>query len=423
MAQQTDMEIRGLTEKFQSLVMNVCPQIAEMCWRGLPVDETTRQELQVQQEVILNASKTLFQREVKQRLGLDDVNVQSPMQIKKIFKGLGFRLPIQKGKESTDAKALAKLRVKHPDEPIFNHLMEIRKSSKLLSSYLKFRYNKVNGRMGFSINAHGTETGRWACRKDAFDHGLNAQTIPKSMRVMFRAPKGKVLLQVDLAQAESRFIAWDGPVPKLMEFFKEGRDVHKYVASRIFNKLEEDITFEERQLGKKSGHAANYMVGASTFADACLHEMGLVFSLGQADKILEGYHFVFPEIRANYQRKVIEEVNQFRKLTTPMGRERYFYDRLGDQLQREACAYKPQSTIPDIINCLLKFMRGKADVVLQVHDSLLFEIPLYDVKHVIKEVRKLDEWRPEIMLSGGSLEIPIDIEVGEVWGAMDGVVV
>jgi DNA polymerase-1 len=241
------------------------------------------------------------------------------------------------------------------------------------------------------------------------------------MRIMFSAQKGKALVQVDLAQAESRFVAWDGPVPKLMQFLTEGRDVHKYVASRIFNKLEEEVTHEERQLGKKSGHAANYMVGPHTFADQCLKDFGLVFSRSEAERILEGYHNAFPEVRTNYQKKVIDEVTRTRKLETPMGRERFFYDRPGPDMEREACAYRPQSTIPDITNALMKFMRGKVPLLLQVHDSLLFECGVNEVSALAEEVSKIELWHPKITLAGGELIIPIDIEVGESWGKMRGI--
>jgi DNA polymerase-1 len=418
LVQRADLDVRGLTGKFQSLVMDLCPQVAEMCWRGLPVCEETRARLEAEQTEILNTSTQAFKKEIGERLQMD-VNPASPVQLKRIFKSLGYRLPTKDNKESTDANAMAKLRQKNPNEPLFRQLMEIRKSSKLLQSYLRFTYDKTDGRMRYSINAHGTETGRFACYKDAFDNGLNAQTIPKAMRVMFKAPEGSVLLQVDLAQAESRFVAWDGPVPKLMEFLTTGRDVHKYVASRIFGIKEEEVTYEQRQLGKKSGHAANYMVGPDTFADQCLKDFGLVFSRTESERILSGYHMAFPEVRTQYQNKVIRRVMSERKLTTPMGRERFFYDRPGPAMEREACAYRPQSTIPDITNCLMKFMRGKAPLLLQVHDSLLFEVKESEVDAVVREVRKTELWHPEIILDGGQLIIPIDIEVGQSWGKLE----
>ena len=418
LVQRADLESRNLTAKFQSLVMDLCPQVAEMCWRGLPVCEETRARIEAEQTEISNKATESFKKEVGERLQMD-VNPGSPVQLKRIFKSLGYRLPSKDNKESTDANAMAKLRKKHPEEPLFADLMEIRKSSKLLQSYLRFNYDKGDNRMRYSINAHGTETGRFACYKDAFDNGLNAQTIPKAMRVMFSAPQGRTLLQVDLAQAESRFVAWDGPVPKLMEFLSTGRDVHKYVASIIFQKPEADITYEERQLGKKSGHAANYGVGDNTFADQCLKDFGLVLTQREAHQYLESYHMAFPEVRTHYQANVISEVMRTRKLTTPMGRERFFYDRPGPSMEREACAYKPQSTIPDITNCLMKFMRGKVPLLLQVHDSLLFEVKNSEVDAVIREVSKTSEWQPEIILNGGPLIIPIDIEQGQSWGKLE----
>ncbi len=416
-AQRVDLEQRGLTDLFYNYLMKLSDPITEMCWRGLPICEETLSELRTKQEQELKEATDAFDKVCRAKLDRT-INPRSPKQLKDAFKEMRFRLPTKDGKESTDVRALTKLRKRYPKEPLIPALLKIRKSGKLLESYLRFKYSP-DKRLRFSINGHGTETGRFSAYKDPFDNGLNPQTIPKRLRKFVRTSPEHTLIQVDLAQAESRFVAWDGPVPRLMQFLTEGRDVHKYVAGRIFNKPETDITDKERQLGKKSGHAANYMVGPNTFADACLTEMDLVLNQAEANRILESYHSSFPEIRSCYQKKVIDEVRSTKSLTTPLGRQRQFYDRIGDSLFREACAYKPQSTIPDIINHLMLFLYGKAPLLLQMHDSLLFEVPNADVSALIREMRKINEWYPKITLAGGDLVIPIDIEQGDNWGELE----
>jgi DNA polymerase-1 len=231
----------------------------------------------------------------------------------------------------------------------------------------------------------------------------------------------KKLIEVDLKQAESRFIAWAGPVPKLQEMYEDGIDIHKYVAATIYEKSESEISYQERQLGKKAGHAANYDTTAPTLAAACLKEMNLVVPLAQAQKILDGYHIAMQGGIRNWQQSVVDEVTQTKKLTTPFGRERIFYDRLGPDLYREAYAYVPQSTVPDIINHLMlhMFQTPRVTLLNQVHDSLLLEVDEGKELETIEKIKDQDSWNPTLDLKGGPLRIPIEIQIGKNWKELE----
>ena len=109
-------------------------------------------------------------------------------------------------------------------------------------------------------------------------------------------------------------------------------------------------------------------------------------------------------------------------LRTPLGRERIFYGRIGDDTFREAYAYCPQTTIPDITNHLMLFLYEQfeeLEFLLQVHDSLLLQYDSNRVMEIAEAARDYKAWHPKIILPGGELVIPVDIEIGSHWGRME----
>jgi len=178
-------------------------------------------------------------------------------------------------------------------------------------------------------------------------------------------------------------------------------------------------------LGKKSGHGANYSMKETTFVDSCLLEMDLVLKRADAKNILESYHRLFPGIR-RWQHRIRNTVYESRKLVTPLGRERYFYGRPDDDMFRQAYAYKPQSTIPDITNHMMLYLidlRNKNLVdfklLLQTHDSILMEAKIDQVKTITEVCKDTSQWHPKLEMMGGNLIIPVDVEVGNRWGGLE----
>lgn len=414
--QVKDLKEQGLYDLYYGFVQQFFGPISEMCSRGLLIDRGTHGRFLETAERELKNFDSRINQILQERIKRE-INVNSGPQLKAGLKSAGIKIPMVKGKESTDKKALVKLKKKYPKEEILDLLIKRSSKQKLVSSYLRFKYDN-DGRVRYSLNGVATETGRWNSTKDCRKRGFNAQTIPKHVRKIFIAEAGKVLMQIDLKQAESRYVAWEGPEPKLMELINEGRDIHRFVASGIFNKNEAAISFTERQLGKKSGHAANYGVGPRTFAESCLLD-GIDVTEREAGKIIEGYHGVFPGIRRR-QKNIRDAVTRKRYLETPLGRRRFFYDRMGDGLFREAYAYAPQSVIPDITNHLMLFLWQDPEIefLLQVHDSILLQVQESKVSEVASLATDLDLWHPEIQLPGGKLRIPVDVEVGNSWGEM-----
>lgn len=426
--QEKELQERGLLDLFNNYCIKLLEPSIEMSSRGFLVDEQVLAFLTKEAQTKIDIDHATIARITTERLGRE-INIRSPKQLKAALKELGFVLPHNRNKktgetaESADKKALNKLKRQHPEEPIIDSLLRISKENKAMSSYLEFTYNKESKIVNYTFDAISTETLRMASYTDNWGRGLNIQTVPAWAKKVFKAPEGRVFIEIDLSQAESRFVAWDSADPMFMGLINRGEDVHSFVASRIYQKAPELITKPQRQLGKKSGHAGNYGVGINTFIESCLVEMGLVLNQIEAKRILNGYFAAFPGVKRR-QARIQNELRKNRKLTTCFGFERYFYGRCDDSMFREGYAFEPQSTIPYIINCLMLFLKQCFDDVWlhqQGHDAIVISIPAesHRVEEVMRAASDYEAWHPNIELAGGKLIIPIEAEYGTSWRPME----
>lgn len=423
--QRADLEKRGKLFLFANYLMQLYPPVAEMCLRGLPLSTDKQQALigEYEQKV----------REWTSGLS-SEINPASPKQKLKLFKDKCYAIPKSRGagnvwRESTDELSLKKMLLKNPEDKDIPLLLQISETQKALSSYLRVETNEFTSNIHFSMDTHGTETGRFACRKDPWDQGFNAQTIPGYAKKMIEwtEESGRVFIQCDLKQAESRFVAYDTADVNLIAALEDPtRDIHSEVAQQIIKELgidvsgvsKEEFKAKWRQLGKKSGHGANYSMQAGTFIENCLKEMDIVLSKKEAEAILEAYHSLFPGIRRGHS-NIEKTLWNTRKLENPFGRERYFYGRLDSSTFREAYAYRPQSTIPDVTNSLmLALWAARAEGKLtfwfhnQVHDSVVVSALSHEVDPIAEFMLNYKIWQKPLTLKGGTLLIPTDVEVG-----------
>lgn len=418
-AQREDLTARGLLPLYDNYLVRLFDCVYEMGARGFPLNANTRSELVRTYEA--KATALVLQ------ISTPGINPRSPKAKAKLLKDKGYVLPTKRstGKETTDELALKKLRLKYPEDRDLALLLEIAGIEKALSSYLRVR-TLDDGRIRFMLDAHGTETGRMSCSSDPWGGGFNAQTMTSAVKSMIEwAPDAdRVFVEVDLSQAETRFVAYDACEENLLGMLERREDIHRYVAAEIYEKPMAEVTHDERQLGKKSGHGANYSMGVTTFQDSCLKEMDLVLDRKMATRTLDAYHRLFPGIR-RWHARIRETVYRTRCLTNPFGRVRYFYGRTDDNTYREAYAYRPQSTIPDVTNHLMLALHdqrtaGKLDFWLhmQCHDSVTISCRTVDAPAIMKFALKIEAWHPEIILPAGRLIIPTDVKFGACLGTM-----
>lgn len=377
--------------------------LTKVSHRGLPVDIEERNKMLEECEKQMLDYKKFFP---------ETLNLNSPTQLKEYLYGVLKMKPVLKGKQpSTDAAALEKLYSKYPEHRMtLRALMDYRKASKLVSTYLKQELD--NGRLKTSFNATGTKTGRISSSKNMFGQGGNLQNIPRGdFRRIFKAPPGMKIIKSDLSQAEARAVAWYAKIPSLIKNFQNPKfDVHKWNASIIFGKPESEISKGERSLAKPIVHGTNYKMGHNTAA------VTAGITPREAKIAMTTYYNAFPELpmwHLNIQR----EVNTTRMLRTPLGRLRIFFGRMDETTYRSAIAFKPQSLVGDLINLAMvefeKRMPGK--IICQVHDEIVLLVYDEEVDKAARLLKEVTEIPIQIEGVSDPLVIPLEVNVGQDW--------
>lgn len=275
-----------------------------------------------------------------------------------------------------------------------------------------------DGRIRCSYNIAGTKTGRLSSSAAPDGTGTNLQNQPPAMKAMFLADEGHVMVQADLKQAENRVVAYLAQEPRMIQAFEDGVDIHRRVAAMVFRKAEADISKQERQLGKKIGHASNYGMGVDRLRDICWEEMRIKLTREEARRLLNQYFDSFPRIRM-WQLEIQEQLGKNRTLINPLGRRRYFYERWGEDLFKEAYAHLPQSTIVDVMNLgILQLDAAGYDLLLQVHDATNLNQAIQEsYDEAFRALAKCLEVK--FTINRREIVIPIEISYGPDWANME----
>lgn len=334
---------------------------------------------------------------------------------------------------TADRTALEKIReLNFFARPIVNNILRSRDLTKKIST-LKTGIDP-DGRMRTSYNVCGTETGRWSSNENAFGTGTNLQNWTDELREIFIADVGKKMAYIDLEQAESRVVAYLANDPAYIAAC-EGGDLHTTVAQMVWPELawtddpKENKkvagqlfyrNFTYRDLAKRGGHGTNYKGKPRTMAKHLHVDVKLI------EEFQERYFYAFPGIPQWHQR-VATELQTRGFLTTPLGRTRYFLNRLdSDDTLKEAIAYLPQSTIGEILNEGLYrvWQRYDSDVMqilAQIHDAILIQYLDLGEEHEANLLAKIKQTlEVPIPVNSKRLIIPANIEgTGWNWRKFD----
>jgi len=378
--------------------------LAKMSNRGLLVDKKVVEEMRVH-----------CKGEIEKALAIlpEGVNPASPKQLKEyLFGVLKMKPYLSKGKVSTDEEVIEKLISKYPKhKEVLQAILTYRGNAKLISTYLDSTLSG-EGRLTTAFHATGTVTGRVSSRKTIFGEGGNLQNLPRGeFRRIFIAPEGFVLVKADLAQAESRAVAWDAGIRGMVVRFKDPTfDVHTWNASIVYGRPESEITKGQRQKSKAIVHGTNYEMGHLTAAK----NAGVTPT--EAKNAMAKYYAAMPEL-LQWHERVKRDVCRFRQLRTPFGRLRVFLGRLDATTFRSAIAFTPQSTIADIINQALVKLEERYPFMLicQVHDELVMEVPIPHLDEVVKAIREACEIPIYFPSTPDPMVVPVEIKVGKNW--------
>lgn len=289
--------------------------------------------------------------------------------------GLGLKPPKKtpNNAPSVDSESLEKLRGKHPIVPL---LIEWQELQKLKSTYVEGLLPKLNrGKLHPSFHLHRTATGRLSSSDP------NLQNIPResTIRSLFVPPQGYRMLVADYDQIELRVMAMFSQDKELLRIFKDGVDIHTATASAVFKKPLDQVTSEERQIGKGVNFLTAYGGGAAKLA----RTTGI--DDNHAQELLTAYKQSFKGL-TQWKNKVIAVAKKKGYVTTLSGRRRRLIDinsanpEKSSRAERQAINAIIQGSAADIckdamIQVFSAFKETKAKLVVQVHDELVAVSP------------------------------------------------
>lgn len=254
-------------------------------------------------------------------------------------------------------------------------------------------------------------------------------------RSIFIAPKDYEFVAFDFSAAESWVVAYLSQSETMREALQSG-DFHKATATALFNKSSEQITKDERYLGKRCNHAFAYRMSPFKLAEVVNSDVDtphISISFGQAKKLHALWHSHY--MLQGWWRNIENELSNKRYLITPYGRKRHFFLPWGNELFKEATAFVPQSTVGDhtlgktqphkpirggcleVRELLQREKSLGTRLVHTAHDSIMLEVPKSNVETIIELVYPILH-RP-IEIHGEDLWIPVDCERGAVWGQLE----
>ena len=349
--------------------------------------------------------------------------IGSPKQLGDIlFDKLGYKggKKGKSGQYSTDQSVLERLAGEGGE--IATKILEWRQLSKLRSTYteaLQAAINPRTGRVHTSYSLVGAQTGRLSSTDPNLMNIPIRTELGRQIRDAFVAEPGNVLLAADYSQIELRLAAHMADVPSLKEAFAAGEDIHARTALEMFGEVNRDT----RGRAKTINFAILYGIS----------RWGLGGRLGvssdEAQAMIDRYFERFPGIR-NYIHATLESVRGCGYSQTLFGRKTWF-PRINSQnpnersgSERAAINAPIQGTAADIIKRAMVRMvpaleaagLGHVQMLLQVHDELVFELPAADVAAASQVIRSVMEWAAEPSVK---LDVPLGVEIGtgKSWGA------
>ncbi|MGE4298229.1 MAG: DNA polymerase I [Desulfovibrionaceae bacterium] len=372
------LEAAGLAELMRRLEMPLIPVLAAMEQRGVAIDQQAFAAFLDEVQGDLAA----LTRKVHEVAGGPFNLRSSPQLAELLFKQLGLK-PGGKtpgGAVSTSQAVLEKLAGQHP---VIDDILEYRKLEKLRSTYLEPFPQLVDtaGRVHTTFNQMATATGRLSSSNP------NLQNIPirgpmgMRMRSCFMAGEGALLVAADYSQIELRVLAHMSKDPTLLDAFRNNEDIHARTAALLFDKESGAVTPDERRNAKTINFGLVYGMGPQKLSQE------LKISLKEAKEFIERYFERLAALKAFYER-VEEQAKEQGYVTTLAGRRRLLPDihsrnqQMQSQARRQAINTLIQGSAADIIKIAMLGVESDPDLktlgaqlILQVHDELLLEVP------------------------------------------------
>lgn len=397
---------------FWEMEMPLVPVLADMEMTGVCLDTASLKET----SELFTKRMTDLEKKIYEEAG-ERFNISSPKQVGDIL--FGKMQLVEKPKKTrtgqyvTSEEVLQQLRAK---APIVANILDYRGLKKLLGTYVDALPKLINPRTGHihtSFNQTITATGRLSSSDP------NLQNIPvrdddgKEIRKCFVPEPGCLFFSADYSQIELRIMAHLSGDDNMIEAFREGFDIHRATAAKIWHETMDDVTDAQRKKAKQANFGIIY--GITTYGLAQRMEI----PNGEARQLIDDYFTTFPKVHA-YMEKAKEEAREKGYAETLFGRRRYLPDinskngTVRGFAERNAINAPIQGSEADIIKVAMIriWRRFKAEgirskMILQVHDELNFSV-------YPEEKEQVERIVIEEMQGAYKLSVPLIADAG--WG-------
>ena len=406
------LEEEGMKQLFFELEMPLVFLLYEMQMEGIKVN---REEL-VLYGRRLQESINVLESEIYEMAG-ETFNINSPKQLGVIlFEKL--KLPFGKKTKtgySTSADILEKLKL---EDPIVERILEYRTLAKLKSTYADGldAFICEDGRIHTKFHQTITATGRLSSAEP------NLQNIPvrlelgRQIRKLFVPKEGCVFVDADYSQIELRILAHLSEDESLIKAYQEEQDIHRMTASKVFHIPFEEVTPIQRSNAKAVNFGIVY--GISSFGLG----QDLNITRKEAEAYINQYFEAYPNLK-KYLDDLVTKAKETGYITTLYGRKRPIPEIMSSNFmqrsfgERIAMNSPIQGTAADIMKIAMLRVRKalkeqglRANILLQIHDELLLEVPKEEAEQVAILLQKE-------MMEAATLTVPLSVEVkiGENW--------
>ncbi|HTK14451.1 MAG TPA: DNA polymerase I [Xanthobacteraceae bacterium] len=401
-----------VTSVYETLERPLLSVLARMERRGIMIDRQTLSRLSGE----FGQKAAGLEAEIQELAG-QPINPGSPKQLGDVLfgkLGLPGGTKTKTGAWSTGARALEELA--EMGHPLPQRILDWRQVSKLRSTYTDALPNYVNpttGRVHTSFSLAATTTGRLSSSEP------NLQNIPirteegRKIRRAFIAAPGMKLVSADYSQIELRLLSEVANVPALRDAFRTGLDIHTMTASEMFGVPIKQMTPDVRRRAKAINFGIIYGISAFGLAN----QLGI--ERGEAGDYIKRYFERFPGIR-DYMDETKEFCRKNGFVVTLFGRKCHYPDIRNSNPsirafnERAAINARLQGSAADIIRRAmtrvepaLEKAKLSAQMLLQVHDELIFEVPEGEVKKTLPLVKSVMEDAPHPALQ---LHVPLQVE-------------
>ncbi|GJG66367.1 DNA polymerase I [Prevotella lacticifex] len=397
---------------FWDMEMPLVPVLADMETTGVCLDTDSLKET----STLFTKRMKALEKEIFEEAG-EEFNISSPKQVGEILFGKMKLVDKPKktrtGQYVTSEEVLQQLRSK---AKIVANILDYRGLKKLLGTYVDALPKLINPRTGHihtSFNQTITATGRLSSSDP------NLQNIPvrdddgKEIRKCFIPEPGCLFFSADYSQIELRIMAHLSGDENMIEAFREGFDIHRATAAKIWHEDMDEVTDAQRKKAKQANFGIIY--GITTYGLA----QRMDIPNGEARQLIDDYFTTFPKVHA-YMEKAKEEAREKGYAETLFGRRRYLPDinskngTVRGFAERNAINAPIQGSEADIIKvAMIRIWRRfkeegiRSKMILQVHDELNFSV-------FPEEKEKVEKIVIEEMQGAYHLDVPLIADAG--WG-------